>query len=86
VQPAFFILQFMRLESPKKYFVRKVGERLAARRKDQNHAIEQVAGDIGITVDVLTKIEKGSHDMDVNTLLDLCKYYKVRAYDLLDNL
>jgi transcriptional regulator with XRE-family HTH domain len=76
----------MAFESAGKYFVRKVGQRLQAKRLDNSYSIDKVATDIGISPDLLREIENGSYDIDLFLLLDLCRYYKVRAYDLLDNL
>jgi DNA-binding XRE family transcriptional regulator len=76
----------MALESARKYLVRKVGQRLQAKRLGNSYSIDQVTTDIGISPDLLRKIENGSYDISLFLLLDLCRYYKVRAYDLLDNL
>lgn len=65
-----------------KKFLRTIGTNLHALRKEQDLNVETVAKAAGISSRLLRRIEKGEHNMRVESLGRLCRFYKVAPRDI----
>ena len=64
------------------YRLRIIGDNLRQVRNAQKRSLQAVSRALKISQGRLEEIEKGEYDMELGLLIDLCRYYHVKAADI----
>jgi len=55
--------------------MKEIGNRLKKLREDSNYSLEQLANYLGINQELLSKIENGNRNLNLNLLDKICSLY-----------